>query len=63
MKETLQICIAEETNLHVIMVKIIRSNSNNLIVTGWNFYVCATYSVQYGWQVRNDAAEKVMIEA
>jgi hypothetical protein len=53
MKKTLQICIAEETNLHVIKVKTIRSDSHNLIVTGWKFYVCATYSVQYGWHIRN----------
>ncbi len=51
MKETLQICIAEEANLHVIKVKTIRSNSNNLILAGWNFYVCAAYSVQYSWHV------------
>ncbi len=49
----LQIPIAEEANLHVIKVKTIRSNSNNLIIAGWNFYMCATYSVQYGWQFRN----------
>jgi hypothetical protein len=51
LKETLQICIAEEANLHLIKVKTIRSNFNNLIVAGRNFYVCATYSAQYGWQV------------
>jgi hypothetical protein len=34
LKETLQICIAEEANLRVIKVKTIRSNSNNLIITG-----------------------------
>ncbi len=51
LKETLHIRIAEEGNLHLIKVKTIRNNSNNLIVTGRNFYVCATYSVQYGWQV------------
>jgi hypothetical protein len=51
LKETLQICIAEEVNLRLIKVKTIRSNSNNLIVAGRNFYVCATYSVQCGWQV------------
>jgi hypothetical protein len=50
-KETLQIRIAEEANLCLIKVKTIRSNSNNLIVAGRNFYVCATYSIQYGWQV------------
>jgi hypothetical protein len=33
------------------MVKTIRSYSNNLIVAGRNSYMCATYSVQYGWQV------------
>jgi hypothetical protein len=51
LKETLQICIAEEANLCLIKVKTIRSDSNNLIVAGRNFYLCATYSVQYGWQV------------
>jgi hypothetical protein len=51
MKKTLQIRIAEETNLRVIKVKSIRSNSNNPIVAGWNFYMCATYSVQYGWHI------------
>jgi hypothetical protein len=51
LKETLQIRIAEEANLNLINVKTIRSNSNNLIVAGRNFYVCVTYSVHYGWQV------------
>ncbi len=51
LKERLQICIAEQANLRFIKVKIIRSDSNNLIVTGRNFYVCTTYSVLYGWQV------------
>jgi hypothetical protein len=51
LKEALQICIAEEANLHLIKVKAIRSDSNNHIVAGRNFYMCATYSVQYGWQV------------
>ena len=47
MKETLQIHVAEEENLRLIKVKKIRSDSNNLIVAGRNFYVSATYSVQY----------------
>jgi hypothetical protein len=51
LKEMLQICIAEEVNLRLIKVKTIRGDSNNLIIAGGNFYVCATYSVQYGWQV------------
>jgi hypothetical protein len=51
LKETLQIRIAEEANLCLIKVKTIRSDSMNLIVAGRNFYVSATYSVQYGWQV------------
>jgi hypothetical protein len=51
LKEMLQIHIAEEANLHLIKVKTIRSDSNNLTVVGRNFYVCATYSVQCGWQV------------
>jgi hypothetical protein len=58
LKETLQICIDEEVNLHVIKVKTFRSNSNNLIVPGWNFYVCATYSVQYGWHVTKACCNK-----
>jgi hypothetical protein len=49
-KETLQIRIAEEANLHLIKVKTIRSHSMNLIVAGRNFYMSTTYSVQYGWQ-------------
>jgi hypothetical protein len=53
LKKMLQICIAEEVNLHVIKVKTIRSNSNNVIIARWNFYVCATYSVKYGWHIRN----------
>ncbi len=48
LKETLQIRIAEEANLHLIKVKTIRSDSMNLIVAGRNFYMSATYSVQYG---------------
>jgi hypothetical protein len=51
LKETLQIRIAEEANLCLIKVKTIRSNFNNLIVAGRNFYMCATYFVLYGWQV------------
>jgi hypothetical protein len=51
LKEMLQIHIAEEANLRLIKAKTIRSNSNNLIVAGRNFYLCATYSVQHGWQV------------
>jgi hypothetical protein len=51
LKETVQIRIAEEANLRLIKVKTLRSDSNNLIVAGRNFYVCATYSVQSGWQV------------
>ncbi len=49
LKEMLQIRISVEANLRVIKVKTIRSDSNNLIIAGWNFYVYATYSVQYGW--------------
>ncbi len=51
LKEMLQLSIAEEANLLFIKVKTIRSDSNNLIVAGSNFYMCATYSVQCGWQV------------
>ncbi len=51
LKDTLQICIAEEANLRLIKVKTIRSDSTNLIVAGRNFYMSSTYSVQYGWQV------------
>jgi hypothetical protein len=51
LKNMLQIRIAEEANLHLIKVKTIRSDSMNLIVAGRNFYVSATYSVQYGGQV------------
>ncbi len=43
--------MAEEANLYLIKVKTIRSNSMNLIVAGRNFYMSATYSVQYGWKV------------
>jgi hypothetical protein len=50
LKEMLQIRIAEKANLCLIKVKTIRSDSMNLIVAGRNFYVSATYSVQYGWQ-------------
>ena len=52
LKKTLQICIAEEANLHVLKVKTIRSGLNNLIIAGLNFYVNTTYSVQSGWHVR-----------
>jgi hypothetical protein len=58
LKETLQICIAEEANLRLIKVKTIRGDSNNLIVAGRNFYVCATYSVQCGWQVSKACCRK-----
>jgi hypothetical protein len=51
LKEMLQIHISKEVNLCLIKVKTTRSNSMNLIVAGRNFYVSATYSVQYGWQV------------
>ncbi len=42
LKETLQLCIAEEANLRLLKVKTIRSNHNNIIVVGSNFYVYAT---------------------
>ncbi len=51
LKETLQIRIAEEANLRLFKVQTIRSDSNNLIVAGRNFYMGATYSVHCGWQV------------
>ncbi len=51
LKEMLQICIAEEANLCLIKVTTNRGNSNNLIIAGRNFGMCATYSVQYGWHV------------
>jgi hypothetical protein len=51
LKERLQLRIAEEANLHLIKARTNRSNSMNFIVAGRNFYVSATYSVQYGWQV------------
>ncbi len=51
LKETLQIHIAEEVNLCLIKVCTIRSDSNDLIVAGRNFYVCTSYSVQWGWHV------------
>ncbi len=51
LKEMLQIRIAEKANLRLIKVETIRSNSNNLIVAGRNFYIYATYPVQCGWQV------------
>jgi hypothetical protein len=51
LKDMLQIHIAEEANLCLIKVRTNRSNSRNLIVARRNFYVSATYSVQYGWQV------------
>jgi hypothetical protein len=51
LKKMLQIRIAEEANLCLIKVKTIRSDFNNLIVAKRNFYVCATHSVQCGWQV------------
>ena len=36
----------------------IRSDLNNLIVAGSNFYVHATYSLQLGWVVRNVFCQK-----
>jgi hypothetical protein len=51
LKETFLIHIAEKANLCLIKSKTIRSDSVNLIVAGRNFYLSATYSVQYGWQV------------
>jgi hypothetical protein len=53
LKETLQLCIAEEANLCLLKVKTIMRNQNNLIVAGLNSYVYATYSVQSGWHDRN----------
>ncbi len=50
-KETLQICIAEEANLHNIKVKIVRSSHITYIVGGYNFYVAAGYQMQTGWLV------------
>jgi hypothetical protein len=42
LKETLQLWIAEEANLHQIKVNTIRSDHNNIIVAGSNFFVYAT---------------------
>jgi hypothetical protein len=53
LKERLQLCIAEEVNLHQLKVKTIRNNHNNIIIAGLNFYVYATYSVQSGRMVRH----------
>ncbi len=52
LKEMLQLCIAEEVNLHQIKLKTIRSNQNNIIVAGSKFFFYATYSVQLDWMVR-----------
>jgi hypothetical protein len=49
----LQLRIAEEANFHQLKVKTIRSNHNNIIVAGSNFYMYATYSVHSGWMVRH----------
>jgi hypothetical protein len=59
----LQLCIAEEANLHQIKVKTIRSDHNNPIVAGSNYYIYATYSLQLDWEVRTAAAEKGTIPA
>jgi hypothetical protein len=53
LKEMLQLCIAEEANLCQLKVKAIRSDHNNIIVAGLNFYVYAMYSAHSGWMVRN----------
>jgi hypothetical protein len=52
LKEMLQLWIAEEANLRQIKVKTIRSDHNNLIITGSNFYLHTTHSAQSGWVVR-----------
>jgi hypothetical protein len=52
LEDMVQLCIAEEANLCQIKLKTIRSDHNNLIVTGSNFYVYATYLLQLGWVVR-----------
>jgi hypothetical protein len=53
LKETLQLYIAEEVTLRQLKVKTIRSNHDNIIVAGSNFYVYVTNFVQSGWMVRH----------
>jgi hypothetical protein len=62
LKETLQLCIAEEVNLRQLKVKTIRSDHNNIIVAGSIFYIYGTYSVHSGWMVRNACSEKVTMQ-
>ncbi len=49
LKEMLQFCIAEEANLRQIKLMTIRSDHNNLIVAGPNFYIYPTYLLQSAW--------------
>ncbi len=50
-KETLQICIAEETNLRNIKVKVLKSCKIQYAVAGDNFYVKASNLVYKGCKV------------
>ncbi len=63
LKKKLQICIAEEANLRLIKAKTIRSNSNNRIIAGRNFYVCANILFSMVGKLQKHAAEKVTISA
>jgi hypothetical protein len=51
-KETLMIRIAEEANLRLIKVSVMKSSYLSYIVGGPNFYVAATFRKNDGWLVR-----------
>ena len=48
-KEILNLLIAEEANLRCIKVKVERSDSTNLIIVGFKFYVSGSFSENAGW--------------
>ena len=50
-KDTLQIRIAEEANLHNIKVKVLKSCKVQDEVAGENFYVKASNLIYEGWKV------------
>ena len=51
-KEVVQLRIAEEANLRCISIYVKRSDFTNYTVSGFNFYVNATFSEKHGWVVQ-----------
>ena len=50
-RDILYLCVAEEANLRSIVIKINRSDNQQFVVTGIDFYVRAIFTDRVGWTV------------